>query len=329
MMATSGGNSGNKQCAVARISSGSKASEAIMKRQKAKLIAMAALAACVYAAGAASFDTNSLAHTICFRYDGGCDMRDPFEAEIRPGMSPREISMIPVMVAARECNISTNEAIDAIYAMIDNYWDTAEAVSRCEISRDELQARMGEDSIQVFASHVVLNFLKDFPDDGRKRAAAAKAMNSCMDAIRDEALCIFAGGQMSTNDLYAIHDAFTNAPADVDWLFTFKNMKYGAASKAFAAASTNAVFKDRLNRLDWFLADKFPDYAEIFDQRIAISLPAYGMSIQRLALYNKMRESDFACGKTNLWYKYSQPVMDQLTSVPTNELNDVSAALAW
>ena len=53
------------------------------------------------------------------------------------------------------------------------------------------------------------------------------------------------------------------------------------------------------------------------------------MSIQRLALYNKMRESDFACGKTNLWYKYSQPVMDQLTSVPTNELNDVSAALAW
>ena len=93
--------------------------------------------------------------------------------------------------------------------------------------------------------------------------------------------------------------------------------------------SGNAVFKDRLNRLDWFLADKFPDYAEIFDQRIAISLPAYGMSIQRLALYNKMRESDFACGKTNLWYKYSQPVMDQLTSVPTNELNDVSAALAW
>ena len=285
----------------------------------------------IFAAGAvqASFDTNSLAHTICFRYDRGCDMRDPFEAEIRPGMSPREISMIPVMVAARECGISTNEAIDAIYAMIDNYWDTAEAVSRCEISRDGLQARMGEDSIQVFASHIVLNFLKDFPDDGRKRAAAAKAMNSCMDAIRDEALCIVAGGQMSTNDLYAIHDAFTNAPADVDWLFTFKNMKYGAASKAFAAASTNAVFKDRLNRLDWFLADKFPARAYSFDKRLTASVSAYGMSIQRLALYNKMRESDFACGKTNLWNEFSQPIMDQLTSVPTNELNDVSAALVW
>ena len=299
-----------------------------MKGQKAKLIAMAALAACVYAAGAAPLGTNETAMLVNYLYtasEPGCV--DIFEQTLPEDcMTISNIAIRPITKFAEDCGISTNDAFEGVYCFLDSNWEKAQAVWRNEAQPSSAPGGIDETSLRaVFHLCMILGAM---PDSPKKAEYGIKALQCPHPAIVASALEDYLKTPVSTNGLFMIHDIFSNSVSQA-FSEALNPLKFDSSGVLAAAASTNAVFKDRLNRLDWFLADKFPARAYSFDKRLFASVSAYGMSIQRLALYNKMRESDFACGKTNLWYEFSQPTMDQLTSVPTNELNDVSAALAW